>query len=77
MLHVRRAVGEEPAQPELEEGAEQPPAEGVSHAEAELQYTEQVIAAGKATVANAAAALALEKEALSAIVQVRLLAYRP
>lgn len=67
------AVGEEPAQPEGEGGeggAELTPAEAVSHAEAELAYAGQVIAAGKVTVENAAAALAVEKEALTAIVKV-------
>lgn len=64
------AVGEEPAQPEGEEGADLPPAEAVSHAEAEVQHSEAVIAAGKATVTNAAAALDLEKQALAAIVKV-------
>lgn len=64
------AVGEEPAQPEGEEGADLPPAEAVSHAEAEVQHSEAVITAGKATVTNAAAALDLEKQAMAAIVKV-------
>jgi hypothetical protein len=64
------AVGEEPAQPEAEEGSELPPAEAVAHAEAEVQHYEQVIAAGKATVTNAAAALDMEKQALAAVVKV-------
>lgn len=65
------AVGEEPAAPEAEDGAELPPAEAVSHAEAEVQHYEAVIAAGKATVTNAAAVLDLEKQALAAVVKVR------
>lgn len=64
------AVGEEPAQPEAEEGSELAPAEAVAHAEAEVQHYEQVITAGKATVTNAAAALDMEKQALAAVVKV-------
>ena len=64
------AVGEEPPPPEAEEGAELSPAEAVSHAEAELQHAEQLIAAGKAGVANATTALGLEKEVLAAVVKV-------
>jgi hypothetical protein len=47
------------------------PADAVSHAEAEVQHYEAVVAAGKATVTNAAAALDLEKQALAAVVKVR------
>jgi hypothetical protein len=42
----------------------------VAHAEAEVQHYEQVIAAGKATVTNAAAGLDVEKKALAAVVKV-------
>lgn len=64
-------VPEEPAQTEAEEGAEElPPAEAVAAAEAQVQHYKAVIAAGKATAANAAAALDLEKQALAAIVKV-------
>jgi hypothetical protein len=63
-------VGEDPVPPEGEEGGELPPAEAVSHAEALLQHSEQAIAAGKVTVANAVAALGVEQDALAAIVKV-------
>lgn len=71
VLFALAAVGEEPAAAEAEEGAEQlPPAERITQLEAELQYAEQKIAAGKATAANAVAALELEKKVLGSIVQV-------
>eukprot|EP00878_Enallax_costatus_P036352 GHUV01040815.1.p2 GENE.GHUV01040815.1~~GHUV01040815.1.p2 ORF type:complete len:329 (+),score=136.72 GHUV01040815.1:1474-2460(+) len=64
--------GEDPAAAEGEgDGADSAgsPADRITQLEAELQYTEQKIAAGRATATNAAASLDLEKKLLDQIVQ--------
>jgi hypothetical protein len=64
------AVEEEPAAPELEEGAELAPADLIVQREAELQHIQQRIAAGQVAADNAAAALTLQRNVLDAVVQV-------
>jgi hypothetical protein len=67
---VRRVVDEEPAAPELEEGAELAPADLIVQREAELQHIQQRIAAGQVAADNAVAALTVERNVLDAVVQV-------
>jgi hypothetical protein len=64
-------VDEEPAAPELEEGAELAPADLILQREAELQHIKQRIDAGQVAANNAAAAVTLERDVLEAVVKVR------